>query len=186
MLYVIIILPYYSSALERSKVIETYTEKYGELYYIENSLPRSIWSRRYFAGNGWMKNQVKETNAYKATLTFWKFKDAEIYLVDKTEYMTIYTFDKDEFNRELKNMPLQYKSINSQCERMIERLYSRKTKEQINCSFIAYKNMLIHERDAAIIEQERAEWKREREMEKAREDSLKNARGKESYSNQDI
>lgn len=187
-LYVIIILPdYIWSDLESDKVIGTYTEKYGGLYYLENSLPTSLFPRRHFDGEGWMNNQVKETDAYKATSTFWKFKDVEIYLVDKTEFTTVYTFDQDDFNRELRNMPWEYRdNTNRQCERMIDRLYSKKTKEQNTRPFIAYKNMLIHERDAAIIEQERAERARAWEMEKAREDSLKNAKGKESYSSQDI
>lgn len=187
-LYTILVLPnYLRSDLERDKVIGTYTEKYGGLYYLEQRPRYEPYGRKYLSGEGYHFNQIYETTAITVDNLVWRYKDAEIYLGNNTEYETIYTYDEDDFRRVWRDLHMQYWNDDSGlCDAMKNRLYGSKKNEQTLHPFIAYKYMPIHNRETNRIEAERAARSKEYQSEKARKDSLENAAAKNLYSNQDI
>ena len=86
------------TSLDRDNFLEAYTQKYGGLYYIEDAPKSGPWGREYIGGTRF--NQIYETTAITANNLAWKFKNAEIYLCDMTEFETVYTYDADDFRRE--------------------------------------------------------------------------------------
>lgn len=187
-LSVVVLLPYLlRSDLDRDKVIGTYTQKYGGLYYIEDKPRREPYGREYASGEGYHYNQIYETTAIAVNNLVWKFKNAEIYLSDKTEYETIYTYDEDDFRREWSKLQIQYGFDQYDlCERIKSRLYGSKKNEQKAYPFIAYKYVPTNQREIERVEAERDARIKEYNDKKAMEDSLANASAKEIYSKQDI
>lgn len=184
----VVLLPsLFRSDLERDKVIGSYTQKYGGLYYIEDKPRREPYGREYASGEGYHYNQIYETTAIDANNLVWKFKDAEIYLSNKTEFETIYTYNEDDFVKEWRKLQLQYGYDQYDlCERIKSRLYGSKKNEQKEYPFIAYKYIPTNQREIARQQAERDARAKEYNDKKAKEDSLKNASAKELYSNQDI
>ncbi len=184
----VIILPsYLRSDLERDKIIGTYTQKYGGLYYVEDKPQREPFGREYASGEGYHYNQIYETTSIAVNNLIWKFKNAEIYLSDKTEFVSIYTYDEDDFRREWQKMLNQYGFDEYDlCERIKSRLYGSKKKEQTVYPFIAYKYVSTNQREIERVEAENAARIKEYNAKKALEDSLKNASAKELFTKQDI
>lgn len=187
-LYTILVLPnYLRSDLERDKVIGTYTEKYGGLYYSEQRPRYEPYGRKYLSGEGYHFNQIYETTAITVDNLVWRYKDAELYLGNKTEYETIYTYDEDDFGRVWRNIHMNYYNNDAGlCDAIKDKLYGSKKNEQTLHPFIAYKYMPIHNRETNRIQAEREARSKEYQSEKARKDSLEKSAAKTLYSNQDI
>ena len=184
----VVLLPsFLRSDLERDKVIGTYTQKYGGLYYIEDKPKREPYGREYISGEGDHYNQIYETTAITVNNLVWRFKNAEIYLGDKTEFESIYTYDEDAFRREWTKLHLQYGNNQFDlCERIKSRLYGSKRNEQNSYPFIAYKYVPTNQREIERVHAEQVARMKDYNGKKAMEDSLENARSKELYSKQDI
>lgn len=173
--------------LGRDKVLETYINKYGRLYSIEQVPRRELFGRMYATGEGWAMNQIHETEAYSSDNLVWKYKDAAIYLCDMTEYVTLTTYNEDTFNREWRDLQIRYGYDQYDlCRRIKDRLYGSEKHKQIIYPFIAYKYLPIYNREIARREAAREARAKALEAKKAAEDSAKNAEVQKRYSKQDF
>lgn len=187
-LYAVFIFPYDNARdLATEKVIDTYTEKYGELYHLLQ-MPKTEVSMRLDTDLYWVgQTHIYETNAISSESVVWSFKDADIYLANKTEYTTTYTYDSNSFSQEWRELQRTYGYDEALlCNMIKDRLYGKKEYDQKERPFISYKNMMIHERDSERIQKENEVRAKEVKQKRMLEDSLKNEKAKQSFTNQDI
>lgn len=187
-------LPFHSDALEQDKVLETFSERYGNLYYIMNRENHKVYRK----DNVFYKwSQIHEPTSFSFKNLVWVYKDAEIYLCDKTDYITVHHYDEKSFKQAYQRHNQIYSYSDDSFEQYVlskiikEELSGSGTSvvQELNESYIAYKYLPLHlKEDARIqaLQNERKQKAKQEQTLKEREDSLKNEEVKSSYRSQDI
>ena len=83
----------HKDVLKRDKVLETYSERYGNLYYITDKKYHDVLWREDVVFK-WC--QISEFKFFSYENLIWKFKDVEIYLCDKTDNRCTYMYSNNQ------------------------------------------------------------------------------------------
>jgi hypothetical protein len=181
-LYTVYLTPELWRGLEHENVLQTYSDKYGDLSYNEH-FPKAYSIRTPWLG-GPNNDTIYEVTDISADNTLWRFKDVEIYVSQMTEYETEYHYDSADIRRIWTDLILY--SQEKRIQAIKERLYGQKLFKTHLRSFVAYKYMPIHLQESLRREQQ-AQISRQEAMQ--RQEAEENARNEaaENLSNkQDI